>query len=180
MYRPKWKGAVEGYAANYTNKILWRVSCTHDRGDMMSEAYLVFLKCQAAYPRLDHAKHFMALYKTAIERRVADLSNLNRAPKMMVSENMFNEDEEVVWRRDEAGDHDNDGTLAVLIRQAPREVKMVLSLMLNAPGELLELVATAWNSKSPIQRRKGNEQLNRLLGPEVGVDPIGDVERYFS
>lgn len=179
MYIPEFKGPIEGYVVNYITKQHWRLARTHDRDDMMQEAHVVFLRCAAKYPIIDTPQHFMALFKTAWSNHVNDLSVKATAARALVSENLFEAEDEEVWLRDHAGELDNDGQLAVMLRQAPREVLMVLNLFLNAPQELLELATQAWVT-SGRRRVDGNVMVGRLLGLDPEQDPLGKVHDYFG
>jgi len=178
MYIPEFKGPLEGYVVNYINKQHWRLARTHDREDMKREAHYVFLRCAAKYPIIDTPQHFMALFKTAWSNHVTDLSHKATAARAIVSENQFDDDDEEAWAHDHAGELDNDGQLAVMLRQAPREVLMVLNLFLNAPQELLDLATQAWVT-SGRRRVDGNVMVGRLLGMDPEQDPLGQVHEYF-
>lgn len=173
-YTPTWPGPIEGYATNQVHRNLWRVAATHDRDDLMQEARIVFLRCERRYPALDEARHFMALYKTALQRRIHELSNASsrvaHAPPDW---------EEGRDAREPIGDTDNLGALNVLVRQAPREVRLVLSFFLEAPDGLVEQAERAWALHNR-GRQELNAMLNRLLGPAVGPDPVGAVREHFS
>lgn len=175
QYVPEWHGAIEGYTVNQVTRALWRVAITHDREDLMQEARIVFLKCQRAYPVIDTPQHFMALYKTALTNRIADLSNKHTR----IASVSVGDDPDISTRREQAGALDNDGCLSSLIRQAPREVSMVLALFLNAPTELLEVAEQSW-MRSKHGKRDLNAMVKRLLGPGVGEEPIKQVEAYFN
>ena len=175
QYEPRWSPEIEGYTVNQVTKALWRVAITHDRDDLMQEARIVFLKCQRAYPVVDTPQHFMALYKTALANRIGDLARKHGTIKDV---SCSAADDHEHGLRGQVGALDNDGYIRSLVRQAPREVALVLSLFLNAPAELLELAEGAWGAQKR-QREGANAMIRRLLGPEVGERPIEQVESYF-
>lgn len=179
MYIPEFKGPIEGYVVNFIHKQHWRLARTHDREDMKQEAHYVFLRCAAKYPILDTPQHFMSLFKTAWSNHITDLAKRSTAARAMVSENQFEAEDEEAWVRDHVGELDNEGQLAVMLRQAPREVLMVLNLFLNAPQELLDLATQAWVG-SGRRRVDGNVMVGRLLGLDPEQDPLGKVHDYFG
>lgn len=178
MYVPEWKGPIEGYVVNSLSKQTWRVSSTHDRDDLRQEAYLVFLRCTARYPIIDTPQHFMSLFKTAWSRHMHDLAKKERVNHLMVPEAQLDREDETEWTRDHVGDLDNEGRLAVLIRQAPREVLLVLNLLLSAPQELLDLATASWDRRG---RGAGDpeELVSRLLGLDPESRPLSAVREHF-
>jgi hypothetical protein len=74
---------------------------------------------------------------------------------------------------------ENEGALVVFMRQAPKEVLLVLQLFISAPSELLELALASWTPDS-LKRSSGNAYLNRALGLPTGYDTVGAVRDYFT
>lgn len=179
MYIPEFKGPIEGYVVNCIRRDHWKVARTHDREDMKQEAHYVFLRCAAKYPIIDTPQHFMSLFKVAWNNHIIDLAKKATVARAIVSENQFEAEDEEAWVRDHVGEVDNDGQLAVMLRQAPREVLMILNLFLNAPQELLDLATQAWVT-SGRRRVDGNEMVARLLGLDASQDPLGQVHDYFE
>ena len=149
-FEPKFSGPVEGWVVNFVSKNYWRVSRTMPRDDLMQEAYVVFLKVKRAYPDLDSPSHFMALFKTSWTREFTDFANADTKERGTYSENNVSHDGEVMVI-DRVGDLENEGVLATSLRQAPKEVLMVLNLFLSAPQEILELALHSWKAEN-----KGN------------------------
>ena len=81
-------------------------------------------------------------------------------------------------RDDEIGDTENAGYLKMMIQQAPRDVRLVLTLFLDSPGDLVAMAEQAW-AMQHRGHRDMNAMVKRLLGPSVGDDPIGAVCAYF-
>ena len=182
-YRPEWSGALEGYVVNFLAKNLWRLTPTHDRDDAMQEAYVVFLRCAAKYPLLDTPQHFMALFKTSWMNEFNDLSvKATTARKSVPLSQLARIDEngdEVEYSKELAGATDNDGALALMIRDAPKEVMLVLNLFLSAPAELLELASATWK-KNGKYSAGGERWVEKMLGLPTGTEPIKLTEDYFT
>ncbi len=175
MFEPIWKGEHEGYATNYMARQHWRIKSTVPWDDAMQEAAFVFMRCKRKYTEVTEPQHFMALFKTALANHVTDLANANTEHR----ENMaMAEDESVALVV--TGDMDNDGMLATLIRQAPREVQMVLSLFLNAPQELLDVALAGWRGKDRRMRSGGSKRVNQMLGLPEDRNTMQEVEDYFT
>jgi len=174
-YKPEFKGPVEGWVVNYLKREYWRIERTVPREDVMQEAYVVFLRCKARFPKsaeYDTPQAFMAQFKRAWVNQMNDLSVLDTRDRAFVAEPEGQQAERV-------GSTDNDGMLRIMIQQAPREVTTVLSLFLSAPTELLELALHAWTS-SGKNSAGGPKHLQKLLGFPPEVDPIKIVEDYFD
>lgn len=182
-YRPEWKGPIEGYVVNFITKNLWRLSPTHDRDDALQDAYVAFLRCAARYPMMDTPQHFMALFKTWWTNEFNDLSvKATQARKAVPLSQLARVDEngdEVEYSKETAGALDNDGALALMVQQAPKEVLMVLNLFLTAPNELLELATKAWQEHGRYSPG-GERFVERMLGLKPGTDPIQQTKEYFT
>lgn len=179
-YQPRWGGAIEGYVVNYAVRNLWRVGASMELGDVVNEAYLVFDRCARKYPELDTPQHFMALFKTSWVRHFTDLSNADTATRAALVPIMSkrNEDGEEMSVAEPVGDLDNEGVLTTLVRQAPREVALVLRLFAQAPQELLELALASWNPQGK-RHSAGSGRINALLGLPADFDAIGAVYTHF-
>lgn len=176
MFDPTFKGEIEGYTVNYLAKNHWKVKSTVPWDDCMQEAQVIFLRCKRKYTEVSEPAHFMALYKTAWHNNFLDLANENTAYRENVS--IGGEDESPDRHR--AGETDNDGALATMIRQAPREIQMVLSLFLSAPQELLDVALAGWRGKDRRMRSGGSKRVNQMLGLPEDRDTLQEVEDYFT
>lgn len=174
-FEPEWKGPVEGYVVNYLSRHHWKIARSCPREDAMQEAYCVFLRVKRKYPNLDAPQHFMALFKTAWANHFTDLANVDTEQRVEGPMPLDLEGHEI----EQVGESDNDGMLALMIRQAPRDVMLVLTLMLNAPQELLD---AALGNRGRDRRYKdgGSARINRLLGLPEGQDTIASVIAYFE
>lgn len=178
-YDAQWSGPFEGYVVNYLQKNHWKIARTVPHEDALQEAAVVFLRCRRRY-KVDEGAHFMALFKTAWHRRFLDLANKDTIDRQAT---YYGADD---LQRDQPGDDivgevDNEGYLRALVRQAPREVQMVCSLMLNAPQELLEVALAGWHAGGDLRSTSGgSDVVNRLLGLPEKVDTLQQVRDYFS
>lgn len=173
MYKPKYNGPIQGWAVNYSAANAWKVSAIMELDDLLQESYMIFLKCKARYPVLEEAKHFMALYKRAFTNHVTDLAELASRSKDETDHDIS------VIHMTHCGETDNDGRLATLLRQAPREVQMVLNLMLNAPQELVDLTVAGWHTVDRRCTNGGAGRINAALGLDPKLNVMQMVHDYF-
>lgn len=170
----EFKGEIEGWTVNMLSKNHWRVASTMNWKETMQEAHCTFLHCRRKYGRtVKEAKHFMALYKTAWTNRMVDLAyedTMHRALQPLPDDAVY----------EPAGETDNDGFLAILIEQAPADIKLVVSMFLNAPQELLESVLRGWNAGGAEGSRSGSLRVNKLLGLPLEQPTMERVREYFS
>ena len=174
-------GPVEGWTVNFCQANLWRVQRSMEFDDLMQEAYLVFLKCSNAYPDVV-PKHFMSLYMTAWNRRFINLALEATSHKKQVSLSDLEKptDEGDGISHEMVGELNNDGHLSVLLRQAPKEVLLVLNLFLNAPTELLELALSNWNGGDKRCITGGSTKICKMLGLPEDLDVLQLVKEYFQ
>lgn len=182
LFDDGFEGRLRGWTVNHVSRNYWRVESTMERDDVMQESYLTFLKVKARYAGVvDEPAHFMALYKTAWTRRFTDLANADTARRVEISSDRSGPDGEARTSVEEltAGETDNDGRLAVLLRQAPREVMQVVNLFLSCPQEILDLALQSWQGdrrRSDTSSRK----VCQLLGLPGGRDVIAETIDYFT
>lgn len=181
MSTSEFKGPIEGYVVNFLAKNYWRVQRSIPRDDCMQEAIVVYLRCKRKYPDVED-KHFMALFKTAWGNHFTDLSNSDTSRRAEVSESDRLEFQQRAGGMDELAEHvgdlENDGYLSTMIRQAPREIAMVLSLFLDCPSELLEMALDSWR-RNGRYRAGGSRHINKMLGFHPDRDVLKEVEDYF-
>jgi len=170
---PEWDGPIAGYVVNFLTAQHWKIARTVPKDDALQEAYCVFLRCKRKYTTVTEPQHFMALFKTAWYNHFTDLANNDTAERVV-----HQEPETPI---EQVGATDNDGALAIMLRQAPREVSMVLSLFLNAPQELLDIALASWKAGGDRRSKSGgSKQVNRLLGLPEDQDTMKQVIDYFS
>ncbi len=180
MHKPEFKGPVEGWVVNQLTKgslAYWRVERTMSREEVIQEAYVCFLRCCKAFPKskaYDTPQAFMALFKRAWSNRFSDLATYDTEDRKCLSV-----DARGVQLEEPVGALENDGFLAIMIREAPSEVSTVLSVFLNAPAELLEMAFEAWRIGGH-NNPGGSRHLNKMLGLDPSCDPVKLVEDYFT
>lgn len=176
-YKPEFVGPIEGYVVNQLKQHYWKVERTLSRDDVLQEAYECFLRCGKRFPKskaYNTPQAFMALFKQAWYNQFTDLANYDTKDRHCVSV-----DSRELRLEEPAGALENDGVLAIMLHEAPREVALVLSLFLNAPAELLEMAFKAWRSKGH-NGAGSSRHINQLLGLDPSCDPVKLVEDYFS
>lgn len=175
-YVPEFTGPIEGWVVNFLKKNAWRVARTMEFADCIQEAQLVFLRVARTYPDVVDAPHFMALFKTSWTRRFNDLSTDDTNVRQG-EVHMEEHEGSAPWQP--VGELQNDGELQVMLRQAPREVTMVLNLLLKAPQEMLETLLGSWKGRDRRTKGNGSERINQLLGLPLHQDTLGRVHDYF-
>lgn len=178
LYQPAFEGPISNWTSQFVHQNHWRVrlSCP-TREDAMQESMLVFVKCKRQY--CDTGKvicrpHFFSLYKTSVCNRFHRLAN--KDTKIRGLEQPMLEDAETNLH-DPIGETENSGFLAVMVRQAPEEVKLVLNLLLQAPNELLGM---ALSGSVTMSDNRLSRRLVALLGLPKGSDPLGATRAYLQ
>lgn len=180
-FSPNFEGPIEGWVVNGMKANYFRVENTHTREEYLQEAYLVFLRVKNKYEgSVTEAKHFMSLFQRAWINELNDLATKATHARMLVAMPLLRSDDgdEAEW--EPMGETDNEGFLAVVVKQAPREVAAVLNLFANAPQELLELALQSWRGKDRRYSHGGSERICRLLGLDPKLDVMQRVEDYLS
>lgn len=175
VFEPQFKGPIEGYVRNHLAQNYWRVESSMTRDEVMQEAHCVFLRLAKRYEgKVTEPRHFMSLFTRSWGNHFVDLSKVDSKHR---------QGREPLPVEDVAsgavGALDNDGYLQVLVKQAPPNVRAVLSLFLTAPPHVLAQAVEAWSSPGR-PASLGNEHVARLLGMPAGSKPLDDVYRYFS
>lgn len=181
---PEWSPAFEGYAVNHITRHYWKIARTHTRDDAKQEIHFAFYDCVRRYGgKVENAAHFMSLFKLRLNSHWCDLAaaaTVARAELGAFHDEESNEDLDVYAQR--VGETHNAGELMHDIKNAPREVRTILSLFLNAPVELVEMAMSAWKGQGGRGKTAAgsNAHLNRMLGLPETTDPIGLVHNYFE
>lgn len=167
MYKPVWEGVIEGYATNEINKNLWKfLWIGYEFEDLKQEAWLVFNTCRSQYLEIDTPQHFMSLFKTALHNKFYDLNMKSSLDKEYLGD--FDLMEYCL--------PDRRRSFILDLGKASREVKAALSLIFDAPSEILELIGfTKKNSRGFLN----NKKLCVLLGLDFEVDLVGEIKAFL-
>lgn len=168
-WSPQWGPEYVKWTTGFIRVNQWRVDRIHDFDDLMQDAYLVFSKVAATYPRVIDPKYFFNLYKRAMVNKMHDRScaKTRRGRKEIV----LPEDvaDFFIGRIGEAG---NAGYAAALLNELPEEMKMAVTCMTS-------------NQAQP-RREKGQprENLSRRICRQLGLpttrDPVRELKELFS
>ena len=171
------KGPIEGFAMNYTVKNKWRLHGHVSIGDVMSDAYKVYMECLSRYAgSVDAPEWFMALFKRsfinhfhAISKSATFLDSVGRLDDVLDTDPDLSR----------YGSDSNLGELLVKLSQAPLDVRQVLDFLIdhNSAREALEHTWRAQGKK----KVDGNEYICRALGYNPRkVDLVSMVYKYFN
>lgn len=162
LWSPTWNSVIIGWTKQFIRRNLWRVDPLHDFDDLMQDAYLVFLRVKAAYPRVTEPQHFMSLYKVAMLNELTNKTRVKQRTPEMVG-------------FDDVSDHiitfNHTGELQVAMNCLPVEVKEALSKIDN-PDKL--------RSRNGQVRENLNAILRRVAKLPKGIDAIGPIREALT
>lgn len=167
-WNPTWTSDIQRWAASQVRTNMWRFDKADDFEDVMQEAYLVFMKVERAYPAVNNAAHFFALYKTALFRFFHDKTR--RLQKTVEAQSM----DDLGYDLPHESHLPNLGHLAVILEEMPDEMKIVLRALTSGRVRL-KLDRPA---KKPRQRENHNMRLRRRFSLS-STDPVGDLKSYL-
>jgi hypothetical protein len=154
-WEPVWEDTFSSWAISTIRKQRWRCDIIEDEEDLLQDAHLLFLKLAARYPRVIEARHFMALFKTALNNHIHDKSRYLQRKHACHVELPMDTSELCIGH---IGDTTNAGYMAALLAEAPEELKLALALLTEEPHRLEALITP----KEP--RENLNMKLRRILG----------------
>ena len=160
-WEPKWNDTPRQWAAKFIRRNQWRCDRIYEFDDLMQEAYLIFLKITQKYPRVIEPHHFMGLYKMAVANwfhdRAAYMQRKNTQHVDLAVDPM-----ELCLGQ--TGELRHAGELAILLSEAPHELRLALSLLTDNPAALKA-------SHKPKELRENlNMKLRRILGLSENFD----------
>jgi len=165
---PKFKGPIEGFVVNYLRKNMWRVSRYLEHEDLMQEARVLFLKLKERYSEVDgmNDRWFMSLFTRSFSNVITNISLKDSKASVEISYGTTSDESDEVLTHLEnlVGDVENGGWYSIILQEAPEEVKMVLSVLMNCPAEVLDSVQKSLGVR-------GGSINNRVLCGLVGLDP---------
>lgn len=177
---------MEGYTVRIINKNLWRFVDVMAFDDAYQEAYIKFLELRAKYyGKIDSPRWFMALYKTALARRITDFANQSNRFRRQVcftdlGDTMGSDGRLVPYQELLLGEGDTGAVFEIKLEEAPAEVRQVLSLLVHGRVDLLDAISETWLD-SGKRKDCGNQFLCKLLGYDHRqVDLVGRVRDYLE
>ena len=154
-WAPSWEGPVKQWAAKFIRRNQWRCDRIYEFDDLMQEAYLIFLRITEKYPRVVEPKNFMGLYKMALSNWFHDRA------AYMKRKNVSHVDvgvDPLELCLGQSGELRHNGELAILLSEAPQELRLALSLIAGNPEAL-----KAFQPRGQ-PRENLNMKLRRILG----------------
>lgn len=178
---PSWDETFRGYAINFIKKNSWRCEHIHDFDDLLQDAYLTFRRVKAAYPEITEPKHFMALYKAALNNEIIDRARFKRNKSQ--SEVVL-DDDLLQFISDSVGSYSNEGYLRALLDEMPPETKLFLKAMND--DKTLKLIRKK-HRRSRLarmldlpKRENFNATLRRVLKLPQGTDLLGPLREALK
>ncbi len=161
---PQWEGAIRWWTIGFIKKNSWRCDRINDPDDLLQDAYLTYAKIVKRYPRVIEPKHFMALYKVALQNEMWDRARTQQRKSQAIADIAVDAAE---YGAERIGDLTNNGYLQALIAEAPDEVKFALAILTSED-------ATIWEEKprQPYQKPRARENLNMKLNRAFGFRKV--------
>ena len=169
LWSPSWDTRISGWTRKFVRKNAWKVEQVEDYDDLMQDAYLVFIRVKAAYPRVVDPQHFVALYKVAMLNEFTNKARYKQK-KGTALNNMVSLD--IIT--DILGVNSNEGFLQTVLSQLPLAVKQALAV-LNDPEKCKLLSRKGSGVKENL-----NIKLSRLAGLAQPADVIGHLREALS
>lgn len=166
----EWEGsAFQKWAYNYMSKNLWRVAYYWgDMDDCMQEAAIEFLLMKRDYQaKVNSAKQFMCLYQLCLRSHVNNVSVKDSRNRSALA---------LLTKADMEPASASDANITVLLNEASSELKEALSLMFNAPQEIMEML------RSDCRRGTSSKQFfNKVLAyMGIGADKAFSLQKELT
>lgn len=186
---------VEKYVRSFLRTNMWRVKHIMDEDDAMQEARLTYFRLITRFEKrgiwFDGPGHFFSLFRTMWTRWFHTLSNRDTKWQVEVNTTTLGIQiagasggggmEEEFSMDSFIGSTENEGYTAVLMDEAPEEVRRVMALLMKAPQGVLDGAVAAWQAKGRREAAAGNVFLCELLGYDPKkVDLVARTKRYFE
>lgn len=169
-FQPNWHGPIEGWVRNYIASNKWRVEPHHDAGDMFSEAFLAFAKCEAMYPEVVDPRHFMRLFQRTFMNKIHNLASARtKRYALAYDENGDREDgtggnaNAAIASQQRRSVELDETELNLLIEDAPHVVRALIDAVMDAPEELLGFLRDEWHGL----RETRAQRFARLAGVDA-------------
>jgi len=180
IWEPTWSPEIVGWSVNFYNRNKWRFD-SKDRcdpvmtvDDLMQEAYIIFERVRASYPRVIDPRHFMALYKTSIQNDMTDRSRLERKRDATIEDLGEDASSALAGRMD-----DESGYLAVLLSEMPREVQLLIAGM-QRDDVAVALREPYEKDEAGVRSETFGERLCRLIGIDPATRPLQQLRELLA
>lgn len=176
-FTPTWEGPIKGYASKVIARNMWRCDRIHSTDDLLQDAYMVFAKIAAKYPKVVEPEHFMALFKRAMFNCFHDHSRyMHRKQEVSVDTPVDATD----FYAGRIGEVTNNGYLNALIAEAPEEVRYALAVF-EDPVACSALRQRRRKKKGKLRLRENlNMRLRRVTGAAKEVDLTGAIRALLT
>lgn len=178
---------MRGFIVNTARRNFWKIASWYDLDDLIQDGMVCYYRCYRRYrfltvrrhPSQNDKRHFQSLVGRAFENHIISLAwKRSRLPEVTAASITGLEDEtSSVWEN-LCPPQDEEATLSILLRQAPKEIKMLLDLLVNdAADGFWRVPGRKW-----VQRRREttNEHFCRRLGLDPSkLDLVTKLEQYF-
>jgi hypothetical protein len=148
---------VVGWIYKAARENLWRVSGHIDFDDLVQDGFLFWTRILNRYPNVTHRPHQMALFKTAFNNHIHDLSK-KKSRLELVNESDMDVPLDFMLEGDDPG---QDPDLSFIVAQLPPALMRVLARMLEGSD------AAPYRLRLDHSRETTNERLCRF----AGLDP---------
>lgn len=173
-----WKQQVVPYVREVVSRTIWRMEgLGYSEEDVLHEAFFVYERCLTKYGTVlgDNGK-LHPLFRVSISNFVTDLAAASTKKGSIVRRGVSLED----LLGQEEGYTEGEGTLAILLKEAPKEILEVINLFFNTPAELMGEVS-AFVSKKHSRGFKSNAFLCKMLGyNRFKRNLVQETKDYFS
>ena len=151
--------------------------------DLYQDAYVLFLELKIKYAgRIDCDSWFMSLFKRSFCNRITDKANeaTDYRRQVCLTDMECEEDPRLDFLDTIASDCVNEGYWECKFEEAPEEVRQILTLILRAPKEFLDVLSASWRMRGK-RKVDGNMYLCALLGHDSKkVNLVENFKNYFS
>ncbi len=150
-YTPQWPD-VQAWAIKINHQNKWRCDRIFEPEDLLNEAYLVFARVAARYPRVIEQRHFFSLFKTALRNHLHDQARYVKRKRLAIEDTATDPCED-----DQIGELSHDGDVRAMVNHDPN-LRVALVAMEQNPRGLRRVFAGK------------HENLNMKLRRMTGVD----------
>lgn len=173
-----------GWVVRYSLANIWRMPSYYELDDLVQDGLMWAALVQERYAaKITCRAHFMSLLMRCFSNHVTDLAN-KKSGLAEISESdlcraAMEDGESVVpiWE-DLLGEEPEAGTLAVMLRQAPKELLDVVKLFFN--DTTVRRLRAPYREFLEGGKETTRQRLTRMLGYDPGADMMQRLYQYLS